>query len=112
MMATSPNLLTTWLPLPAVVTLLLTGAPMLWWVSNQARDIEEARAEAAAATAAARDASVSAAAAKADAKDAQHKASLEAEAIRGKLAEIAAAQARQEAQLTVIHQILMRKGAP
>lgn len=113
MMASTPNLLSTWLPLPAVLTAAVTVGPMLWWVSNQARDIEEARAEAAAATEEAKLAGAAAVKAQADALAASHKASLEAEGIKGKLIEIAANQQRQELQIQAIHQILIRKaGGP
>jgi hypothetical protein len=37
------NLVKTWLPAPVVVWLLITGAPMVWWIANQSRDIQDAR---------------------------------------------------------------------
>jgi hypothetical protein len=37
------DLVQTWLPLPVVVWLLVTLGPMVWWVANQARDIQDAR---------------------------------------------------------------------
>ena len=36
------NLLKTWLPLPTIVAIALTTGPMLIWVVNQSRDIQDA----------------------------------------------------------------------
>jgi hypothetical protein len=36
------NLLKTWLPLPTIAAIALTTGPMLIWVVNQSRDIQDA----------------------------------------------------------------------